>query len=95
MVTRDEFHARLRSLLNIDYDDVPWMSVGDWTSFREDPFRFFIRCDDETAEKIWQLVERRNRPRQPTAALSRAMGGGDDLLQTIVDICRPPQRSQS
>lgn len=30
-----------------------------WQRFREDPFRFLIRCDDETADKIWSVIERR------------------------------------
>jgi len=30
-----------------------------WCSFRDDPYSYFIRCDDETAQKIWQIIERR------------------------------------
>jgi len=30
-----------------------------WVSFRDDPFRFFITCDDETAEKIWVVICKR------------------------------------
>lgn len=30
-----------------------------WESFRDDPLRYLIGCDDETAGKIWAVVEAR------------------------------------
>ena len=32
-----------------------------WDRFQADPFRFFIRCDDEKAAKIWSIIEKRTR----------------------------------
>ncbi len=30
-----------------------------WLGFSGSPYVFFIRCDDETADKIWSVVEKR------------------------------------
>ena len=34
-----------------------------WLSFQEQPHDFFIRCDDETAAKIWAAMEKRMKPK--------------------------------
>lgn len=31
----------------------------EWRKFRADPYRYLIRCDDDTAEKIWSIMVRR------------------------------------
>lgn len=31
----------------------------DWCKFRDDPFRFFLRCDDDTAKRIWSIIIKR------------------------------------
>ncbi len=67
-----EFHARLRLLHNLDFRDLVQAGVidddeggeADWKSFRQDPARFFIRVDDETAGKLWALCEQRAAPRR-------------------------------
>jgi hypothetical protein len=52
---RQQFHGALRVLLNIDQRDaiaagIPSMRNPEvWRNFRDDPFRWFIHCDDETA----------------------------------------------
>lgn len=61
----DDFHNRLRILTGIDRHElvdagaIRPNDVGAWQSFRLDPYRFFIRADDATAEKIWTVIERR------------------------------------
>jgi hypothetical protein len=59
-MTLNDFHNGLRLLRSIDSYE-----VGDplwYTAFRHDPFEFFIRCDDETAAKIWAAMEKRMKP---------------------------------
>mgnify|MGYP001568633403 CR=1 FL=1 len=77
-MTLSEFHNGLRILLNIDFDDLATAGVmddvgqsrraafGEWILFRQDPFRWFIRCDDEKADKIWKLIENRMPRKEPT-----------------------------
>lgn len=58
-----QFHNRMRVLMSIDSHE-----LGDpnwWPRFRDDPHRFFIRCDDETAEKIWAVIEQRTAGGKP------------------------------
>jgi hypothetical protein len=55
------FHNRLRTLLNLDHADVAFLSSSEWTKFQTDPFRFFIRCDDTTARRLWAAIETRQR----------------------------------
>ena len=47
-----EFHNALRILLNIDADEL--LACGaleeDWPSFRDDPYRFFIRTTDAVCD---------------------------------------------
>ena len=58
---RAEFLNRLRSLHNIDGDQLPELEGYDWISFRDDPPRYFMRCNDTQAAAIWREVERRQR----------------------------------
>jgi len=56
------FHNRLRRLLNIDRIElaaagvIPTEDRDDWMQFRTDPFRFFIRLDDDRARLLWGLI---------------------------------------
>ncbi len=34
--------------------------LDQWQQFRDSPYLFFIRCDDETADKIWRVIHRRS-----------------------------------
>lgn len=60
-----EFHNGLRILLNIDRDELEAAGVirhrdhNQWGTLHRDPFRFFIRADDETAAKLWALIQER------------------------------------
>ena len=61
-MTLDEFHNGLRILIGIDRDELESVgitSVVEWEKFRIDPYRYFIRTDDEKAEKIWSIAEQR------------------------------------
>jgi hypothetical protein len=64
MLERD-FHNGLRLLLNIDRHELVREGViqaddhNSWGEFRRDPFRYFIRVDDEKAARIWAIMERR------------------------------------
>lgn len=60
-----DFHNRLRIMIGIDRHELVAsgaLSANDvdaWGTFQRDPYRFFIRADDSTAEKIWSVIERR------------------------------------
>lgn len=62
------FHNRLRVMISIDRDELEAAGViarGDhnaWGTFQRDPFRWLIRADDETADKLWSVIERRASP---------------------------------
>ncbi|MCH8839469.1 MAG: hypothetical protein IH831_02085 [Planctomycetes bacterium] len=68
-MTKKEFHNALRILLNIDKHelvDAGIINRGDdfeWYEFRADPFRWFIKASDPTAEKLWELIQHRQSPR--------------------------------
>ncbi len=59
-----QFHNALRILRGIDYREVPWMSPAQWVSFRDGPYEFCIRCDDDAYDRIWAVIE----GRQPAKA---------------------------
>jgi hypothetical protein len=68
------FHNRLRKLLNIDMSQLVNAEVissddtGAWLSFCDNPWRWFIRCSDEQAERIWTIMERRANPATANAS---------------------------
>lgn len=69
-MTLREFHNGIRVLFNIDMDEATAAGVEphQWPMFRDDPVRFFLRADDETAEKLFAVVEKRNAARAPQAS---------------------------
>ena len=55
-----EFHNALRVLRSIDRDEIDArMTVRDWERFRDGPYEFFIKCDDQTCDAIWTATQRR------------------------------------
>lgn len=66
-MTFEEFHNALRIMRSIDLHEL--QAVGLWTDdvklghqwiqFRNDPYNFFTRADEDTARKIWQVIENR------------------------------------
>lgn len=61
----DEFHNRLRIMLGIDAHEfaLVGLTLEQWRRFDADPFRFFIRADDETAAVVWSIIEARETKR--------------------------------
>lgn len=59
------FHNALRVLLNLDRDELEAAGVlpprdhNAWGTFHRDPFRWLIRADDASAQKLWTLIDRR------------------------------------
>ncbi len=59
------FHNRLRILISIDMHELVEGGVigveekNKWANFRSNPYRFFIRCDDDTANKLWGIIQER------------------------------------
>lgn len=57
------FHNRLRKLLNIDMSELVSAGVissddtAAWESFQANPWRWFIRCGDDQAERVWAIME--------------------------------------
>jgi hypothetical protein len=65
------FRNRIRSLSNIDGDQILELSLGERYAFVRDPVRFFLRASDEVADAIFREVERRQtRTPNPSAAVS-------------------------
>ena len=58
---RHKFQNQIRSLFCIEGFEIEGLSKEKQQSFVRDPVAFFIRCDDETAEKIWTIVQSRQR----------------------------------
>jgi hypothetical protein len=63
MMDLREFRSALRLLTQLDRDEVG-LEGRDWQAFRTDPFRFLIRADDETAERIGTALTVRMPPVQ-------------------------------
>lgn len=59
-MTRHEFRNAICKLGFLDHSDVPFLSDDEWPKFRDDPVRFFLRCGDEQAERIWTAMSRVN-----------------------------------
>ncbi|PZR88387.1 MAG: hypothetical protein DI537_23910 [Stutzerimonas stutzeri] len=57
----DDFHNRLRIMRGIDAHEfeAAGLTLDQWRRFDRDPFDFFIRADDPTAEAVWSIVEAR------------------------------------
>ena len=51
-MNKRQFHNALRILLNIDHWDVEWMPRLEWQVFIANPHKFFIACDDPTADRL-------------------------------------------
>lgn len=62
-MTKHEFHNTLRKLFNIEWSQLSFLTESQKDNFFENPPRFFIAADDETADKIWALLY----PKPPVA----------------------------
>jgi hypothetical protein len=54
MMEMHEFRDTLKKLSFVDKQD--WMSDATWAAFTADPVRSFIKADDETADRLWNLI---------------------------------------
>jgi hypothetical protein len=65
------FVNRIRSLHNLDRDDVSFLASGQWVQFRNDPVKFLICANDDTAAAICAAVEARQPAKMSGGGLSR------------------------
>jgi hypothetical protein len=87
-MTRLEFRNRLCILRSIDRHELVEAGVlaaddvSMWNVFAVDPYRWFLLRDDDTAEKLWRLIERRATPplRAPGAKVPALMGDSADSV---------------
>ena len=60
-----EFHNALRTMLEIDRDELVNAGIisrndkREWYAWRESPFDWFIQARDNQALKIWTIMEER------------------------------------
>lgn len=64
-MTKHEFHNALRLLLNIEDDQLSFLTPAQQDNFYSNPHMFFIRCDDATADKLWAVMY--PKPKRPAA----------------------------
>jgi hypothetical protein len=67
----DLYELQEVGLWNNIVPEEPYQTVGQpaskttsykgWASFRDDPYVFFIGCDDDTSDKIWSVMQRRSK----------------------------------
>ena len=87
-MTLGQFHNALRILHSIDSLAVaaaaaqcdPGASLtldGAWESFDADPVRFMLRCDEQSAQAIWAIIELR-KPKPPIEPKPAALAPADD-----------------
>lgn len=50
------FHNTIRKLYNIEWAQLDFLSDAQKDNFFDNPPRFFISADDETAEKLWGVM---------------------------------------
>jgi hypothetical protein len=75
-MTKHEFHNALRVLLNIETDQLSFLTPIQQDNFFGNPHMFFVRCDDETADKLWAIV-------QPPRKTDPPMAGGNVIPFTL------------
>jgi hypothetical protein len=64
-MTKHEFHNALRIILNLEGEELDFLTDVQRDNFYANPHMFFVRCDDATADKIWALVVPQQRPTPP------------------------------
>lgn len=50
------FHNTVRKLYNVEWSQLHFLTDTQKDNFFENPPRFFIAADDETAEKLWDVM---------------------------------------
>jgi hypothetical protein len=63
VMTLPEFHHALRILANLDetISDSANLELTqqDWANLTADPYRFFLRCDEAKADRLFAFIQRR------------------------------------
>ena len=60
-----EFRSALASMLQLDMDQlimagvIPYTGYIAWEYFKDNPWRWYINCDDDQRERLWHLIEAR------------------------------------
>jgi hypothetical protein len=97
-MTFDDFHHALRIMCNLDQDELVAAEVirsgeggfPDWDKYQVNPFRWFIRIDDERAHRLFALIEARLKPAAPRSAfklrpMSEARKDGKTIILARFD----------
>lgn len=50
------FHNTVRKLYNIEWEQLSFLTDSQKDNFFDNPPMFFIRADDETATKLWDIM---------------------------------------
>jgi len=68
-LTFSRFHNALRIMRAIDHSELikenAWHGLtgaqieDEWKAFRDHPYRYFVACEDDTAQAIWRIIESR------------------------------------
>lgn len=64
------FHNTVRKLYNIEWEQLVFLTDVQKDNFFENPPMFFIRADDETAAKLWDVMH----PKAPEPAAGELRG---------------------
>lgn len=56
-------HNFLRKLMNVEWEQLPFLNEKQKDGFFANPHTFFIRADDETARHIWDVLY--PKPKEP------------------------------
>ena len=60
MVPLRAFSNALRILHSLDFHEIEATGFGgNWTAFRDDPARYFLRASDADAAAIWAAIKKR------------------------------------
>ncbi len=89
MMTFSEFHNALRILSSIDMRELVHAGAisdddtGGWQSFRDNPWRWFIRAGDDEAAAVWRIIESRQPKKVPDPILG-VMGFGGSRYDELI-----------
>jgi hypothetical protein len=85
-------HNFIRKLMNLEWDQLPFLNDKQKDGFFANPHTFFIRADDETARQIWDVLY--PKPKEPAAGEAAKDAGGAkvvdlDAYRRVIDAMRP------
>jgi hypothetical protein len=53
------FHNALRILHSLDYHEVSFLTEGQWSVFRDNPYSYFMSTSTQNAVRIWEAIQKR------------------------------------